>query len=27
VCVQPSADLVRLYRESGGGDRPVQGGL
>jgi G6PDH family F420-dependent oxidoreductase len=23
----PSADLVRLYRESGGGDRPVQGGL
>jgi G6PDH family F420-dependent oxidoreductase len=27
VCVQPSADFVRLYRESGGGDRPVQGGL
>src|SRR5205085_9046533 len=27
VCVQPSADLVRLYRESGGGDRPVQGGM
>jgi G6PDH family F420-dependent oxidoreductase len=27
MCVQPSADLVRLYRESGGGDRPVQGGL
>jgi Eukaryotic DNA topoisomerase I, catalytic core len=25
--VQPSADFVRLYRESGGGDRPVQGGL
>jgi G6PDH family F420-dependent oxidoreductase len=27
VCVQPSADLVRLYRDSGGGDRPVQGGM
>jgi G6PDH family F420-dependent oxidoreductase len=27
VCVQPSGDLVRLYRESGGGDRPVQGGM
>jgi G6PDH family F420-dependent oxidoreductase len=27
VCVPPNADLVRLYRESGGGDRPVQGGL
>ncbi|MGI8448691.1 MAG: TIGR03557 family F420-dependent LLM class oxidoreductase [Streptosporangiaceae bacterium] len=27
VLVQPSADLVRLYRESGGGGRPVQGGL
>jgi G6PDH family F420-dependent oxidoreductase len=27
ICVQPSADLVRLYRESGGGDRPVQGGM
>ena len=27
MCVQPNADLVRLYRESGGGDRPVQGGL
>jgi G6PDH family F420-dependent oxidoreductase len=27
MCVQPSADFVRLYRESGGGDRPVQGGL
>jgi G6PDH family F420-dependent oxidoreductase len=27
VCVQPNADFVRLYRESGGGDRPVQGGL
>ena len=27
MCVQPNADFVRLYRESGGGDRPVQGGL
>jgi G6PDH family F420-dependent oxidoreductase len=27
VCVQPNPDFVRLYRESGGGDRPVQGGL
>ncbi len=27
ICVQPDADLVRLYRDSGGGDRPVQGGL
>lgn len=27
VCVQPNADFVRLYRESGGGDRPVQGGI
>jgi G6PDH family F420-dependent oxidoreductase len=27
VSVQPDADLVRLYRESGGGDRPVQGGM
>ncbi len=27
MCVQPSADFVRLYRDSGGGDRPVQGGL
>jgi G6PDH family F420-dependent oxidoreductase len=27
MCVQPSADFVRLYRESGGGDKPVQGGL
>lgn len=23
----PRADLVQLYRESGGGDKPVQGGL
>jgi len=27
ICVQPNADFVRLYRESGGGDRPAQGGL
>jgi G6PDH family F420-dependent oxidoreductase len=27
ICVQPSADLVRLYRDSGGGDRTVQGGM
>src|SRR5689334_7025390 len=27
MCVQPNADFVRLYRDSGGGDRPVQGGL
>jgi G6PDH family F420-dependent oxidoreductase len=27
MCVQPNADFVRLYRESGGGDRPVQGGM
>jgi G6PDH family F420-dependent oxidoreductase len=27
MCVQPNADFVRLYRESGGGDRIVQGGL
>jgi G6PDH family F420-dependent oxidoreductase len=27
ICVQPNADFVRLYRDSGGGDRPVQGGL
>jgi G6PDH family F420-dependent oxidoreductase len=27
MSVRPDADLVRLYRESGGGDRPVQGGL
>jgi G6PDH family F420-dependent oxidoreductase len=26
-CVQPNTGFVRLYRESGGGDRPVQGGL
>jgi alkanesulfonate monooxygenase SsuD/methylene tetrahydromethanopterin reductase-like flavin-dependent oxidoreductase (luciferase family) len=27
VSVQPDADSLRLYRESGGGERPVQGGL
>jgi G6PDH family F420-dependent oxidoreductase len=27
ICVQPNADFVRLYRDSGGGDKPVQGGL
>jgi len=27
MSVQPDVDLVRLYREAGGGDRPVQGGL
>jgi G6PDH family F420-dependent oxidoreductase len=27
MCVQPNSDFVRLFRESGGGDRPVQGGL
>ena len=24
MCVQPNADFVRLYRESGGGDRPCR---
>ncbi len=27
MSVMPDADMVRLYRDSGGGDRPVQGGL
>ncbi len=27
ICVQLNADFVRLFRESGGGDRPVQGGM
>ncbi|HMG64059.1 MAG TPA: TIGR03557 family F420-dependent LLM class oxidoreductase [Streptosporangiaceae bacterium] len=27
INTRPDADLVRLYRESGGGDRPVQGGM
>ena len=27
ICMGPQADLVRLYRDSGGGDRPVQGAI
>jgi G6PDH family F420-dependent oxidoreductase len=27
MSTMPNADFVRLFRESGGGDRPVQGGL
>jgi G6PDH family F420-dependent oxidoreductase len=27
ICMAPNADFVALYRASGGGDRPVQGGL
>jgi G6PDH family F420-dependent oxidoreductase len=27
ICMGPQADLVSLFRESGGGDKPVQGGL
>jgi G6PDH family F420-dependent oxidoreductase len=27
ISTRPDADLVRLYREAGGGDRPVQGGM
>ena len=27
MCVQPNRDFVRLYREAGGGERKVQGGL
>ncbi len=27
ICVQPNREFVRLYRESGGGERPAQGGL
>jgi G6PDH family F420-dependent oxidoreductase len=27
MTVMPDADMVRLYRDCGGGDRPVQGGL
>lgn len=27
ICMKPDADLVRTYRDSGGLDRPVQGGL
>jgi G6PDH family F420-dependent oxidoreductase len=27
MTVMPDSDMVKLYRDSGGGDRPVQGGL
>ena len=27
ICMQPAADLVKLYRDEGGGDHPVQGGV
>ena len=27
MTVLPDADIIRLYRDSGDGDRPVQGGL
>ncbi len=27
ICVQPNQEFVRLFRESGGGDKPVQGGI
>jgi G6PDH family F420-dependent oxidoreductase len=27
ICMGPQADLIKLYREEGGGDRPVQGGI
>ncbi|MFC0438240.1 TIGR03557 family F420-dependent LLM class oxidoreductase [Kutzneria buriramensis] len=27
ACVQPNADLIRTFRESGGDDRPTQGGF
>ncbi|MBO0802034.1 MAG: TIGR03557 family F420-dependent LLM class oxidoreductase [Nocardiopsaceae bacterium] len=27
ICMKPDEDLVRTYRDNGGGDRPVQGGL
>jgi G6PDH family F420-dependent oxidoreductase len=27
VCVFPRADLVKVYRDAGGGDKPVQGGF
>ncbi|MBV8933613.1 MAG: TIGR03557 family F420-dependent LLM class oxidoreductase [Kutzneria sp.] len=27
ICVKPEADLVRAFRQSGGGDRPAQGGF
>jgi hypothetical protein len=27
ICIGPEADLVKLFRDSGGGSKPVQGGL
>jgi G6PDH family F420-dependent oxidoreductase len=27
ICMGPAADLVKLFRETGGGDSPVQGGV
>jgi G6PDH family F420-dependent oxidoreductase len=27
ICMGPQADLIKLYRDDGGGDRPVQGGI
>lgn len=27
ICMGPRADLIKLYRDEGGGDRPVQGGI
>jgi G6PDH family F420-dependent oxidoreductase len=27
ICMGPQGDLIRLYRDEGGGDRPVQGGI
>jgi G6PDH family F420-dependent oxidoreductase len=27
ICMGPEADLIKLYRDEGGGDRPVQGGI
>lgn len=27
ICMGPQANLIKLYREEGGGDRPVQGGI
>jgi G6PDH family F420-dependent oxidoreductase len=27
ICMGPQGDLIKLYRDEGGGDRPVQGGI
>jgi G6PDH family F420-dependent oxidoreductase len=27
ICMGPQADLIKLYRDEGGSDRPVQGGI